>query len=286
MRSPRLLTAAALALALPLTACTDRPGPATATATATAPTSAATPAGRTVDALDLAVGECFLDLDGDTRALTVVECAAPHHGEAIGVFPLPQAALPSGDAYTWQDLRAVLLPGCASAAGTYELDSMTVPAGVTRTEYFPGDRASWAERPRVVCAYLGERRRTGSVRGDVARFTPEQLRFLTAELPAATALRQLDTDHPGDRAWLGLAVAGYRTMADELDRDGWSEAVQTEMTALVVELRSWSGRLEAAHRIVDPTLREEAARAAFSPLTDLRLATVRRALGLPSVQSP
>lgn len=245
----------------------------------------------TVPVFNLHTGDCFTvpasmkgTTDAKTRTIKVVPCSTPHDAEDFGSFDASDDSYPG-----LSTLRTEAVGQCVKILDTYLPDPASLPAG-TRVDFIFGNQQSWdlGERKVECFAHFASPTVTASVAGSEADYTPDQLRFLKAVQPVASAVSVLNATPQSsplnvlqDRA---TDVAdGLQSEITTLTQAPWSPPMQPVIDSLVAQDRITAQLWAQASGTNDTSTFWDTAEKANASYDLQDLKDARTALGLKTV---
>ena len=239
------------------------------------------PGGRAATAWLLKVGDCFNSTPAHPGHAVPASCSDSHSGEVAARPSLGTGSFP-GAATAEQQVAAA----CRGSEAAYVTDPWARPEFVRAGSLYPSDQSSWLAGHHTGICYLRDEvvgSYNGPLRRDASNLTPVQQLFLLNLAPLdnslwlrpTTSSKAREQDY---RDWIQSTSIGISLAKAGLEVQTWPPAAQTQVAALLTELRAdqqiWAAAAKDTDTPVDqllatvsahsPEAAESAARTALS----------------------
>ncbi len=187
-------------------------------------------ASRSRSILDLRKGDCYnlpgsVQLESETTAVEIVDCAGRHDAEVAGTFKVT-----GYDSYPGEDrLDVVAEKRCVEINDAYSMDYWALPKEAETYYYLP-TRQSWRLGDHAVtCSFASAKdsvKLQGSVRRDASNLDAHQLAYLKAEMAAFAAeagepVGEFVAEPDAHRAWARSTSLALGVQAQNLRAHAW-----------------------------------------------------------------
>ncbi|MDH6115603.1 hypothetical protein P3T36_007733 [Kitasatospora sp. MAP12-15] len=239
--------------------------------------------GRPSVAWSLKVGDCFDNSPAQPGRIVPVPCKGEHNGEVSARPALGNGAFPGAATAQRETMTA-----CQGSEAAYVTDPWARPVFVMSTFLYPSDEVSWLAGGRTGICYLKDIA-VGSygspLRRDATNLTPVQQQFLQNlapldSTPWAKPTGDPQTDDEAYRTWIQQTSDSISLAKAGLEVQTWPATAQTQVAALLTELRAdqlvWTAATRDATTPLDQLV---ATVSAHSP--EAAEAAARTALSLP-----
>ncbi|MFI9581349.1 DUF4190 domain-containing protein [Streptomyces sp. NPDC052236] len=252
-------------------------------------------ASRSRGILDLRKGDCYnipgsVELESETTAVEIVDCAGKHEAEVAGTFKV------SGyDSYPGEDrMDVVAEKRCVEINDAYSMDPWALPKEAEIYYYLP-TKESWRLGDHAVtCSFASDTdsvKLQGSVRHDATNLDAHQLAYLKAELAVFNAEAggpdgEFVAEADAYRAWARTTSLALGAQAQGLRTHAWAADTVAPVTARTKEYDRARAHWDKAARAKDEDTFWDHIYDAQSALAQKTEISVRGPLGLTVTPPP